>query len=432
MLFVNRLLLVGLLCVGITAATTAHAGNQLFQGSWIVNSWGNEITGGTGPSEYYQKWGLPLGNLCNPAQPRCPFDSTPTDGDGNFAVLGGSPDYAIYCGPWADWQGQGTTARPAKGATATTTAMGRRTPPLYRNPRFFIAGGEPDSGFCSATTTGATPGGKGVGQAGHPVVGTWTAITTGTQMGGFSFGAAPAVPGGWGGLRTTGLVGSFPNVYPYLYSYTYATLRNDIGAFAPGGGPGSFNLKSYQGANTTASVNVKKGAAKFGGTMQMLGALTTKACLFRNGGCSIGTLPLLYAAAGASAYTSGGVVTGGYLTSTTARYYHTALMQTSTVLLEGERFPWTTGSVTVTAIATATHTVEYNHGYDNRNTGTSNGLGTIQLVTPVLTRWLQPGFNIASGGIGVLRIKFVPEPQMWMMLVAGIWLLGVGYRLRRR
>ena len=48
MSFINRLLLVGLLSVGISAATTAQAGNQLFTASWTVKAFGNELTGGTG------------------------------------------------------------------------------------------------------------------------------------------------------------------------------------------------------------------------------------------------------------------------------------------------------------------------------------------------------------------------------------------------
>jgi len=51
MLYINRLLVVGLLSVGIAAATTAQAGNQMFEGSWTVRAFGNEITGvGTGAS----------------------------------------------------------------------------------------------------------------------------------------------------------------------------------------------------------------------------------------------------------------------------------------------------------------------------------------------------------------------------------------------
>jgi len=99
--------------------------------------------------------------------------------------------------------------------------------------------------------------------------------------------------------------------------------------------------------------------------------------------------------------------------------------------VEGERFPWTTGSVTVLATGRGPHkTVHYAHGYDNRTP--TSGKGTIQLVTPMLTRWLQGCCKNETGGIGVLRIKFIPEPQSWMMLVAGASLLGVGARMRKR
>ncbi len=53
-------------------------------------------------------------------------------------------------------------------------------------------------------------------------------------------------------------------------------------------------------------------------------------------------------------------------------------------------------------------------------------------MSPVLTRWLQPCCIFETGGIGILRIKFLPEPQMWAMLVAGASLLAVGYRMRGR
>ena len=68
-------------------------------------------------------------------------------------------------------------------------------------------------------------------------------------------------------------------------------------------------------------------------------------------------------------------------------------------------------------------TVHYAKGYDNRTP--TSGEGTIQLVSPTLTRWLQPGANFETGGIGILRIKFIPEPQSWAMLVAGVCALVV-------
>ena len=343
----------------------------------------------------------------------------------------------MFCAPWYDWGGFGTNVRPAKGMTRTvycSYACGKNRlpiPPLYRNPNFFSSAGQPNVTSCNAISTGVTPEGKGLVQAGQPVAGTWSAVTTGTQRGGFGFAAAPA--NGAAGVRTTGRIGEFSAVGPYLYSYTYATLRNSTGVFGPGNGPGAFNLDFYYGRKIAANIHVKQGSAKFGGTMRMLGASTTKACYYRNGGCSLGNKDWRYEAIGAAAYTSSGVVTKGYQATYKALYFHTVLMQTSTVNVDGSRFAWTTGSVTVTARGRGPHaTVHYARGFDNRNTATPSGKGTIQLVTPVLTRWLQPAANFETGGIGILRIKFVPEPQAWAMLVAGISLLGVGHRTRRR
>jgi hypothetical protein len=399
----------GLLGIGITTATIAQAGVQLFEGSWTVKSFGNERTGGTGASEFYSAVGLPQGVQCNPWFPRCPFASTPTDGYGAFAPLGGSPLAAKYCAPWANWQGNGTTARPAKGAIATNT-LGRISPPLYRNPVFFSPAGEPNTTYCVATSTNGT-GGKGLVQAGNPVTGTWGANTTSAPNGVVVFAAAP--PTGGAGIQTTNQAGE-PPVLLLRYSshsnyrYTYATLRNATGIFGPAYGPGSFNILHKQGANTIASINVKQGAAKFGGTMRMLGALTTKACSYGNGGCSLGTANWRYDAIGASALTSNGDVTAGYLASSRAYYYHSALMQKSTVTIEGSRFPWTTGSVTVTATGRGPHkTVHYAQGYDNRATFAGSSRGTIQLVTPTLTRWHQPAVNFETGGIGIFKLKII-------------------------
>jgi len=387
--------------------STAEAGNQLFEGSWTVKAFGNELTTGTGPSGYYFAYGIPQGVQCNSNQPRCPFDSTPTSGGGSFAPLGGLPGQTPFCAPWFDWQGGGATARPAKGATARTAPFGKRVPPLYRNPAFFTSGGQPNHTACSAYSTGATPGGKGRVQAGRPVTGTWSAVAKGTPLAGFSFAAAPAAAGA-GGIRATGVVGEFAGTYPYLYSYTYATLRNDEGVFGPGDGPGNFNIPFFAGKNLVASVNVVQGGARFGGTMRMLGALTTKVCYYRSGGCSLGGNNWRYDAIGAPAITSQGVVAAGYLATYQAYYYHTALMQKSTVRVEGERFPWTTGSVTVRATERGPNkTVHYARGYDNRRTDTPSNLGTIQLVTPVLTRWLQPCCDFETAGIGILRINFI-------------------------
>ncbi|HXV36023.1 MAG TPA: hypothetical protein VEC18_02675 [Myxococcota bacterium] len=182
---------------------------------------------------------------------------------------------------------------------------------------------------------------------------------------------------------------------------------------------------------TVAKVAVKQGAAKFGGTMRMLGGLTTKVCRYRHGGCSLGRNDWRYDAIGVAAPgTNGaGVVTMGYRVSESSVFYHTALGQSSTWLLRGSRFPWTTGSVTVTAARGPHNTVHYAMGYDNRTP--VSGKGTIQLVSPVLSHWLAPGMDHETGGIGILRIKFLPEPRAWAVLLSGIAMLVVAYRLHR-
>jgi hypothetical protein len=343
------------------------------------------------------------------------------------------------CAPLSTYPAPGPNTRPAKGGTAQGT-MTYRVPPLYRNPAFFTPSGQPALTACTATSTGVWTttqtrfgADKGRVQRGYPIAGSWNAVPTGTgHLAGFTIPPAPAT--GSLGIRTTALVGEFASHYPYIYSYTYAKLRNDQGAFGPGQGPGSFNI--VYGPPTSspfASINVKAGKAKFGGTMKMLGAMTTKVGYWVGGGCglSIREQNWRYEAIGAPAkYTSEGVITRGAIYSHYPRTNNPCQGAYSAITVVGSRFPWTTGSVTVTAIARGPHkTVHYAHGYDNRTP--TGGSGTIQLVSPILMRWY--GYtDYETGGIGILRIKFVPEPQTWAMLVAGVSLFAVGYRLRGR
>jgi len=423
---INRLLLVGLLGAGLAVATTAQSANQLFEGSWTVKAFGNERTGGTGESQFYSNFGMPQGVQCNPNQPRCNFSETPTNGTGKFAPLGGSQMQALFCGAF-------TGPRPAKGATPTTGGKNKRPiAPLYRNPAFFTAGGAPNLTTCTATSTDGY-GGKGLVQAGNPITGSAEAVTT--SAGGFRFPAAPAV--GSSGVRATGGVGAFGALYPYVYSYTYVTMRNASGFFGPGSGLGNAYLKlPKQGKAVDAHIEIKQGAAKFGGVMKMLGALTTKVCYYRAGGCSLGENNWRYEAVGTTGgyRTAGGKITKGYQALTTAIYFNSGIGAFSSVQVVGSRFGWTTGAITVTAVGRGPHkTIEYAQGYDNRTT-TSMGAqkGTIQLVTPLLTQWLQPAVKFETGGIGIMKLKFVPEPHTWMMLAAGVSLLGAGFRMRGR
>jgi hypothetical protein len=325
-----------------------------------------------------------------------------------------------------------------------------RLPPVYRNPQFFTPSGQPDAQACLGTETGywtttQTRFGADKGRVGrgYPITGYWNAVPTAAgPLAGFTIPPAPPAPGIKSvGLRTTSLVGEVGNDYPYIYSYTYGTVRNDQGSFGPGKGPGNFNVVYPDATSPFASITVKQGKAKFGGTMKLLGAFTTKVCYWLQaggGGCSLGVNNWRYEAIGASTVTTENgapilPITRGRLFTYYTRYYNTAMATYSGVTALGSRFPWTTGSVTITAIARGPHkTVHYARGYDNRKTtGSDIGKGTIQLVSPVLTRW--DGYTLyETAGVAILRIKFVPEPQTWALLIAGVSLLGVGFRMRGR
>ncbi len=49
------------------------------------------------------------------------------------------------------------------------------------------------------------------------------------------------------------------------------------------------------------------------------------------------------------------------------------------------------------------------------------------MVAPRLTHWAG---GAHWGDIAILNVKFVPEPKGWLMLVAGLGLLGAVHRAR--
>ena len=68
-------------------------------------------------------------------------------------------------------------------------------------------------------------------------------------------------------------------------------------------------------------------------------------------------------------------------------------------------------------------------GFDNR----VNGVGTVQLVSPILTQWLAhaaAGPQFETGGVAVMNVRFVPEPGVIAGLVAGVSMLLVLHRFR--
>ena len=310
--------------------TAAQAGTKMYDGSLTIHAFGNDLTGGTGASEFYLVIAMPWGVHCSPNLPASPYSSTAVTAKGAPKPLGS------FCSPVA------YLPRPASGSTPVTP-MGARGTPVHRNPGRFTSLGLPKTTFCTGLTL--------IGFIGKPLTGSGSAaIDDGGSTAGFTIPQAATATTGPGMRRITS--GSFGGNYPYIYSYTYADLRNDAGNFSAGNGPGSFSVPYIVGGKTAMTLAKNTaGSNQFGGVMKLLGTQKSKACYYRNGGRSIGpAFTWLYWHLGATPYYStGGDITQGGLTTATAMGYHTNLMLTSTWVVQGSHFPWTTGMVTLTA-----------------------------------------------------------------------------------
>jgi hypothetical protein len=258
-------------------------------------------------------------------------------------------------------------------------------------------------------------------QVGAPLTG------SGTTSGGAGSPASIMLPSGQLGRITSGSL--LRELYPsWLYIKTYANLANAAGSFQAGGGPGSV---SYSFGGQSFGVRIIPGKNQFGGVMRLLkggasGGWGTKGLLPFYGKYWVGNFPT-WGVTIVGATSNGGNPAWG--TATGSAYFVTtpSVMYYSRGYVQG--WPWTTGSVRVNAYRDWLFNSYYfpeslaRAGYDNR---TSHGGGTIQLVTPHTAGWT----SIEYGAIAVLRLKFVPEPTSWPLLVAGVVLLGVLYRRR--
>jgi hypothetical protein len=479
----GRLLIVGLASLFFVLAATGEslAGVKLYQGSWIAESFGNDrVNIGTEESQYFEVLGIPQGINCHPIAPLCHITSTPVTTTGNTTAPGANGTAWNPLGPGCRPLTAGEKPRPAKngtlttggglcpgpltplrphtrhgpGSTTVTTTTGvvaipcNKTPPLYRNTAFFTAGGSPDNQTCEAdqtvllgkTTAYLGPGNpqRGIAMKGAPLTGSGTATTTGSA---FKLPAAAATPGPGNGMRRT-TQGSFIGEGPYLYSYTYANLRNDAGSFGPGKGffsvaapTATLQFQNKAGGGTVGSVKVKRGTNRFGGVMKLLGTYRNKVCYFYGGGCGLGIGTWGYQDIGTAGYkdskVGSPVVTASWTTSFLQVYYNTALSTFAKYDVVEQRFPWTTGTVTLTATGRGPNkTFEQRKGFDNR----VGGVGTVQLVSPLLTQWLGQfgaAAKFETGGIAVMQIKFIPEPPVLTGLAACLLGLAVLKRFRR-
>jgi hypothetical protein len=212
-------------------------------------------------------------------------------------------------------------------------------------------------------------------------------------------------------------------VFPFKFEIEYADLRNDAGGFAKSGGPGSFTVSH------SARVHVTAGKNQFGGTMRLLGQYRTNRG-DEAGSTSVGATPWNLQYIGAGAQTSVGSVTAGlnYYTMISRPYRYPGKFAYSARSATASVFPWTTGAVEVTALSGPQATVLKRTGYDNRS---PSGAGSVQMVSPMLTRWKNPLGDYHTGGIAIMKLRFAPEPRAWLMLVAGTGTLGLLYRLNR-
>ena len=211
--------------------------------------------------------------------------------------------------------------------------------------------------------------------------------------------------------------GSFPPYPGISYTLTSANLRNDFGLFAAGNGHGSFSFVPTLGAGMTRVVAVA-GKNKFGGVMQLIGNFGTEIAGSTSGGGKWeGSFPTWGAKVVGAKYGKATKISG------TIMFTSPPVTYTSVAVVTG--FPWTTGQVSVVAAGgSGSSTALVRTGYDNRN---AQGYGMIQMVAPRLTHWAG---GAHWGDVAILKVKFIPEPKAWLMLVAGLGLLGAMHRAR--
>jgi hypothetical protein len=382
----GRIIAISLLVLGF--AVSANASDQLFAGKLIVHMRGSDAAG--------DFIGVPFGRNCNlhpyhAAEVRS-FESgtlTIPKFGGQVPVIDtdsdGFPDVALGCEP-----GQRHAGRPLTGIDFLATTGTPSTTRNGSNPRAITL---PKSKLERVTTGASFP----------PT--TWVPLPYGT--------------------------------YPFDFEIEYADLRNGSGAFSDVGGPSSFTVsRSLSGV---AKIRVKAGANQFGGTMRLLGEYRTNRGVLR-ASTSVGATPWNLQYIGAGAKTMTGKVTAGLTYKTridrTYHYRNKNKFGYSPRYVTASVFPWTTGTVEVTALSGPQETVLKRTGYDNR---TPMGSGAIQMVSPALTRWRNPLFDdppfvgdYHTGSIGVMKIVFIPEPEAGLMVVAGIFALVFLYRANGR
>jgi hypothetical protein len=217
---------------------------------------------------------------------------------------------------------------------------------------------------------------------------------------------------------------------PYAFDVQYTNFLNQKGTFSAGAGIGDFTWSEMDAAANRGDMEVTAGPHQFGGTMRMLGSFFSNEGFYYNGHLSVAKYTWLFQFHGDGGITSiGGETTQPGLTQRTAKLYTTLNGEIYPSKVFGKPLAWTTGTVSLTATHGPFPTVLARHGFDSRD---DHGSGEIQMVTPMLTRWVWLSGNYETGSIGHVKLNFAPEPQEWLMLAAGVSILGLLYRSNRR
>jgi hypothetical protein len=390
-----------LLVVGF--AMNASAGPRLYSGSIIIKGFSNDTTDGTtAPFTMNTPFPMPFGKNCR---------------------IGAFVPAQTSNGTWGSWSipaygGQAATLHTSASKSVIASCEGTG----YSDGEPLIAGG---SFWIGATLS-----------------------TTGT----FYTPRTPASPKGFaineGDFFQTTSGGSQPGDSPYLFAKNYAQLWNGLGNFGASQGPGRLGGGVlFSGPRTPpldgarGSITVTPGPNKFGGTMRLLGTAYSFEGFYSTWlvDTNIAKYTWLLDYHGATGSVSGSNIVPKF-GSSTAAYIGRNKHLTNVTTVHATAMSWTTGTVTVTATGGPFHTVIARRGYDIRN---SIGAGGIQMVSPMLTRWV---FDSATkgyytGSVATLHLcihlshseyQCVPEPEGWMLLSGGLSLLGLLYRANRR
>ena len=370
-------------------AASASAGPRLYTGSLVIDAFGNDTsTGVSPPFRKPTRIGIPLTGRCHTGA----YHPKETLSFPTYSVSFTVPAYGGAMNS-VDTNGDTIPDIPSGCGAASRKA------------------GDPLSGVGPVNTTGAT-----------------TTSRTPNDPRGFTL---PR----WA-LRKTRSDASFERYGVNLWEVHFADLHNATGAFAKSGGDGSF-VVTHPGPTAQRGVVQRAGKNRFGGVMRLLGSYASNSGYHYNAVTHIVFYDdWLFGYLGhAGQATQGGAVTGGYLKSRKNYYHFTTSGYPGTNTVTAEVFKWTTGTVTVTALDGGFSTILQRKGYDHR---TPMGSGAVQLVSPMLTRWVggTPGRTrlgeASTASIGVLKVTFVPESSGSTMLGAGIVLLALLYRVRRR